>query len=132
MKKLTTSNSKFITKPLFVELLLSIALQLLTWSFDDNIYLYTGIRSRFFHVVGWKWFHVLFVFCRDLRPQSTEKRQERIRLRLYEAYAWGVPLLIASIAAILDILPQNPDYDFLRPKFGERMCWFYGKYIEII
>ncbi|EDS29618.1 conserved hypothetical protein [Culex quinquefasciatus] len=59
----------------------------------------------------------------DLRPTSLEKSQEICRLRIYEVYAWGVPFVIAGVAAILDNLP---DTVYLRPRFGERTCWFYG------
>ncbi|KAJ8917885.1 hypothetical protein NQ315_010799, partial [Exocentrus adspersus] len=60
----------------------------------------------------------------DLRPQNTEKSQERIRLRLYEAYAWGIPFIITLIAASLD-LSNDPKYEVLRPRFAENNCWFY-------
>ncbi|XP_018573000.1 probable G-protein coupled receptor Mth-like 1 [Anoplophora glabripennis] len=69
-------------------------------------------------------FNIWWTF-RDLRPQSTEKSQERIRLRLYEAYAWGIPFIITLIAASLD-LSSNPDYEVLRPRFAENNCWFSG------
>lgn len=68
------------------------------------------------------------MFCyRDLRPQSLEKSQERCRLRIYEVYAWGSPLLIAGVAAILDSIPERSEYAFLRPQFGTSNCWFHGK-----
>lgn len=76
-------------------------------------------------------FNVLFCFiffhCRDFRPTSLEKGQEVFRLRIYEVYAWGVPVLITTVAAILDNLPVRPDESFLRPRFGENKCWFYGE-----
>ena len=50
-----------------------------------------------------------------------------LRLRFYAAYAWGGPLIVAGLAAILDHLPQSPDQTYLRPRFGEKHCWFYGK-----
>ncbi|XP_057657247.1 probable G-protein coupled receptor Mth-like 1 [Diorhabda carinulata] len=68
-------------------------------------------------------FNIWWTF-RDLRPQSTEKSQERLRLRLYEVYAWGIPLLITVIAASLD-LSSNQD-EVLRPRFAEHNCWFAG------
>jgi G protein-coupled receptor Mth (Methuselah protein) len=52
-------------------------------------------------------------------------------LRIYEIYAWGVPTLITCVAAILDHLPENPNDSFLRPRFGENNCWFYGD-LEIL
>lgn len=56
-----------------------------------------------------------------------EKSQETLRLRIYEAYAWGMPTIITAVAAILDNLPENPSDKFLRPRFGENKCWFYGE-----
>uniref|UniRef100_A0A182QWH6 G-protein coupled receptors family 2 profile 2 domain-containing protein n=1 Tax=Anopheles farauti TaxID=69004 RepID=A0A182QWH6_9DIPT len=75
-------------------------------------------------------FHFSGVICdmpkvvSDLRPTSLEKSQEICRLRIYEVYAWGVPLVIAGVAAILDNLPDSND-TYLRPRFGEAKCWFY-------
>lgn len=54
-----------------------------------------------------------------------EKVQELVRLRIYQAYAWGVPLVIIMIAITLDNLP---DGDFLRPRFGQTRCGFDGKF----
>lgn len=71
----------------------------------------------------------LFVAFRDLRPVSLEKGQETLRLRVYACYAWGGPFLVAGLAALLDHLPPQPEYTFLRPRFGEKQCWFYGKFL---
>ncbi|XP_074027838.1 adhesion G-protein coupled receptor methuselah-like 1 isoform X2 [Leptinotarsa decemlineata] len=64
-------------------------------------------------------FNIWWTF-RDLRPQSTEKSQEKLRLRLYEAYAWGIPFIIAGIAALLD----RTKWTDIRPRFAEETCWF--------
>jgi hypothetical protein len=69
--------------------------------------------------------------CRDLRPTSLDKGQETFRLRLYQLYAWGGPLLIAGIAAILDNLPEESSSSLLRPRFGQQRCWFYGIHFNI-
>lgn len=58
---------------------------------------------------------------------SLEKGQETLRLRVYGCYAWGGPFLVAGLAALLDYLPPQPQYTYLRPRFGEKQCWFYGK-----
>lgn len=68
-------------------------------------------------------FNIWWTF-RDLRPQSLEKSQERWRLRLYELYAWGFPLLIAGVAALLDSV-DNGDY-LIQPGFTKHACWFAG------
>lgn len=74
-------------------------------------------------------FSTFFSSSRDLRPASLEKGQETLRLRVYACYAWGGPLLVAGLAALLDHLPPQPQYTFLRPRFGVKQCWFYGKFI---
>lgn len=74
----------------------------------------------------------LFVAFRDLRPVSLEKGQETLRLRVYACYAWGGPFLVAGLAALLDHLPPQPQYTFLRPRFGEKQCWFYGKFLPCL
>ncbi|KAF7381851.1 hypothetical protein HZH68_015724 [Vespula germanica] len=61
----------------------------------------------------------------DLRPASLEKGQETLRLRVYACYAWGGPLLVAGLAALLDHLSPQTQYTYLRPRFGEKQCWFY-------
>nr|CAD7567475.1 unnamed protein product [Timema californicum] len=67
----------------------------------------------------------VFVLCsRDFRPSSLDKLQEVCRLRLYQVYAWGVPLIIAGVAAFVDNLPPSHN-SLLRPRFGQRTCWFY-------
>lgn len=71
-----------------------------------------------------------FIFCyRDLRPASLDKGQEACRLRIYELYAWGGPLVISGIGAVLDNLPIDPmnPHEFIRPRFGVNRCFFYGE-----
>ncbi|XP_037936208.1 probable G-protein coupled receptor Mth-like 1 [Teleopsis dalmanni] len=72
-------------------------------------------------------FNIWWTF-RDFRPSSLERNQEMVRLRLYSAYAWGIPLLITVIAAIVDHLPET---QLLRPGFGVRSCWFSGDYLPM-
>ncbi|XP_053662114.1 probable G-protein coupled receptor Mth-like 1 [Anopheles marshallii] len=88
-----------------------------------------AIMMHFFFLAAFFWlntmcFNIWWTF-RDLRPTSLEKSQEICRLRIYEVYAWGVPLVFAGVAAILDNLPDSSD-TYLRPRFGEAKCWFYG------
>ncbi|XP_003706514.2 adhesion G-protein coupled receptor methuselah-like 1 [Megachile rotundata] len=89
-----------------------------------------AIMAHFFFLAAFFWlntmcFNIWWTF-RDLRPASIEKSQETLRLRVYACYAWGGPLLVAGLAALLDHLPPQPQYTFLRPRFGEKQCWFYG------
>nr|KAF7394250.1 hypothetical protein H0235_016845 [Vespula pensylvanica] len=67
----------------------------------------------------------------DLRPASLEKGQETLRLRVYACYAWGGPLLVAGLAALLDHLSPQTQYTYLRPRFGEKQCWFYENRIVV-
>lgn len=75
-------------------------------------------------------FNIWWTF-RDFRPTSLERGQEACRLRVYSVYAWGGPLLVAGAAALLDHLPPDPAYTFLRPRFAVQRCWFYGD-LEIL
>lgn len=63
---------------------------------------------------------------RDFRPTSLEKGQEKVRLRIYKIYSWGIPFIIATVAAVIDNMPSLSDH-FLRPKFAVVRCWFAGK-----
>ncbi|XP_046744401.1 probable G-protein coupled receptor Mth-like 1 [Diprion similis] len=89
-----------------------------------------AVLTHFFFLAAFFWlntmcFNIWWTF-RDLRPASLEKGQEILRLRVYACYAWGGPLFIAGLAALLDNLPEQPGLIFLRPRFGEKYCWFYG------
>ena len=75
---------------------------------------------------------MIYFVCSDFRPTSMEKGQEFIRLRLYDLYAWGMPIVITAVAAVLDNLPENPSETFLRPRFGENKCWFYGEFYYLL
>ncbi|XP_049803782.1 probable G-protein coupled receptor Mth-like 1 [Schistocerca nitens] len=87
-----------------------------------------AIAMHFFFLAAFFWLNTMCINIwwtfRDLRPTSMDKRQEVCRLRLFRLYAWGGPLLIMSVAAIVDLVPA--DDSILRPKFGEKRCWFYG------
>lgn len=63
---------------------------------------------------------------RDFRPTSLERGQEACRLRVYMVYAWGGPLVVAGVAALLDHLPPGAAPGLLRPRFAVQRCWFYG------
>lgn len=92
---------------------------------SQNHILYTNVAlyTTLFHRYNFS----LKIF-RDFRPTSLEKGQEMLRLRIYQVYAWGVPFIICLVAIVLDNLPISPEDSFLRPRFGEQKCWFYGTY----
>ncbi|XP_031619298.1 probable G-protein coupled receptor Mth-like 1 [Contarinia nasturtii] len=83
---------------------------------------------HFFFLAAFFWLNVMclniYLTFRDFRPTTLGKKQEKIRLRVYKIYAWGFPFLITAIAAIMDNLPDTQDV--LRPRFGEKSCWFFG------
>lgn len=86
-----------------------------------------AMGMQFFFLSAFFWlntmcFNIWWTF-RDFRPSSLERNQETLRLRLYSAYAWGVPLLICAIAACVDQLPET-ETSLLRPGFGQLYCWF--------
>ncbi|XP_042859203.1 probable G-protein coupled receptor Mth-like 1 [Penaeus japonicus] len=51
------------------------------------------------------------------------------KFRLYCAYAWGVPLVVVTVTAVIHYLPDEklPD-TVLSPGFGVVSCWFKGDY----
>lgn len=95
------------------------------------------MREHRYNVINDNAFHdlllikncIFFSRFRDFRPTSMEKSQESLRLRIYEVYAWGMPSIITIVAAVLDNLPESPTDGFLRPRFGENKCWFYGEFL---
>lgn len=49
---------------------------------------------------------------------------------MYELYAWGLPIIITFVGVFFDNFPAAADNErFIRPRFGERKCWFYGEFI---
>ncbi|VVC41972.1 Hypothetical protein CINCED_3A004878 [Cinara cedri] len=96
-----------------------------------SLCVFTAIVMHFVFLAAFFWlntmcFNIWWTF-RDLRPANLDKGQEACRLRLYQLYAWGVPLVIATLAAVLDRIPPDQYISLIRPKFGEHRCWFYGK-----
>ncbi|KAF4519769.1 hypothetical protein B566_EDAN010363 [Ephemera danica] len=89
-----------------------------------------AVLMHFFFLAAFFWlnamcFNIWWTF-RDLRPMSADPGQERFRYRAYSLYAWGGPLIIAGIAVLLDTLEEEFTQGLMRPRFGERRCWFYG------
>ncbi|XP_029659264.1 G-protein coupled receptor Mth2-like isoform X1 [Formica exsecta] len=55
--------------------------------------------------------------------QSNINQQERKKLIMYSAYAWGGPLILTIICIIMEFVPSVPKN--LRPQIGLVRCWFY-------
>lgn len=111
------------------DLLLAIT-QLSGGALDGPACVAIAITMHFIFLAAFFWlntmcFNIWWTF-RDLRPASLDKGQEVCRLRFYELYAWGGPLLIAGVGAIMDHLPEDSHPNLLKPRFGQQRCWFYG------
>lgn len=57
----------------------------------------------------------------EITSKKKQKREERIKLLWYMAYAWGVPALLLTIGHIFDSIDSAPDY--LQPGFGTETCF---------
>lgn len=66
-----------------------------------------------------------FFYFSGFRGFSGRKQSEKRRFILYNIYAWGVPLFLLTITAILN-KTLGPDSNF-SPKMGITKCWFEGK-----
>ncbi|KAL7304127.1 hypothetical protein TKK_0003583 [Trichogramma kaykai] len=104
-------------------------------SINDEFCRVLATLAHFFFLSTFFWlntmcFNIWWTF-RDLRPTSFAKHQEVRRLKYYAVYAFGCPFLIVAFGAMLDQLSISYDYDFLRPRFGDKQCWFYGN-MEIL
>ncbi|KAL1450488.1 hypothetical protein WDU94_002852 [Cyamophila willieti] len=71
-------------------------------------------------------FNIWWTF-RVVQPTSLDKTQVTFRLRMYKLYAWGVPLIISGLGALMDHLPPDYQPNMMKPKFGESRCWFHGE-----
>ncbi|KAG8234417.1 hypothetical protein J437_LFUL015527 [Ladona fulva] len=94
-----------------------------------SVFFILGVFMHYFFLAAFFWlntmcFNIWWTF-RDLRPASLDKGQELCRFRAYSLYAWGAPLFITGLGLTLDLAATDVNGP-LRPRFGERRCWFYG------
>lgn len=84
------------------------------------------------HVDGllYRRFNAITYDFSDFRPTSLERSEQKVRLRIYKFYAWGVPLLISGVAATADYTRKNSlaEGTYLRPQFCQTEHWFAGKF----
>lgn len=59
-------------------------------------------------------------------PLSGILSNDAKKFRLYCLYGWGVPLLVAVVAAIMHTLPEEHAKNIIRPGFGIETCWLLG------
>uniref|UniRef100_A0A8D8LLW3 Probable G-protein coupled receptor Mth-like 1 n=1 Tax=Cacopsylla melanoneura TaxID=428564 RepID=A0A8D8LLW3_9HEMI len=119
----------YIVCLLFADVLLCFT-QFLSMYISPTLCVLSAIAMHFLFLAAFFWlntmcFNIWWTF-RDIRPTSLDKTQETFRLRMYELYAWGVPLVISGIGALMDLLPSEYQPNMMKPKFGEKRCWFYG------
>lgn len=122
-------QTNYVASLMFGDLLLAIT-QMSGAALKGPLCVVFAILMHFLFLSAFFWlntmcFNIWWTF-RDLRPASIDKNQEAVRMRLYEVYAWGGPLVFAAVAAALDHLPADQYPHLLRPGFGLEKCWFLG------
>ncbi|XP_041979059.1 G-protein coupled receptor Mth2-like [Aricia agestis] len=88
--------------------------------YASALIIYLSFQTSFF------WLNVM---CFDIwrtfsgyRASSNRKKDIRHFL-YYGIYAWGVPLILTTITAVMQFHEDIPDY-IITPGFGHRRCWF--------
>lgn len=55
------------------------------------------------------------------------------RFYFYSAYAWGLPIIIVSVAVILNYVSTGgKDAELFQPKYGRSVCWITTKYALLL
>ncbi|XP_043216131.1 uncharacterized protein LOC122378743 [Amphibalanus amphitrite] len=74
-------------------------------------------------------FYWLSVICFEiyLSTRADKRTSGRKRFRLYAVYAWGCPLLMASLALIMDLAPGIDNCSVIKPAFGRYRCLFQNR-----
>ncbi|XP_055301328.1 probable G-protein coupled receptor Mth-like 1 [Sitodiplosis mosellana] len=91
-----------------------------------------AVSMHFFFLSAFFWLNTMclniWYTFKDFRPKSLERSHEKVRLRIYKVYAFGIPLLISSGAATLDHMRKNSlaQDAYLQPRFCESEYWFSG------
>ncbi|XP_077292898.1 G-protein coupled receptor Mth2-like [Arctopsyche grandis] len=62
--------------------------------------------------------------------QGTRHITERRRFLIYSLYAWGSPLILTTICAIMQFHPDIPQHHVL-PQIGNSNCWFHDDRAEL-
>ncbi|GBP50218.1 G-protein coupled receptor Mth2 [Eumeta japonica] len=65
------------------------------------------------------------------RGSSRSRRRELERFAAYGLYAWGVPLLLTAVTALMQFVDGLPAHA-VRPNFGKRRCWFEDWISELV
>lgn len=68
-----------------------------------------------------------FFFFSNMRAhRGGRKASEKRRFIYYSIYAWGFPIILTSICALMQFHPDIPEHH-VRPGFSEQKCWFDSK-----
>ncbi|XP_037081588.1 uncharacterized protein LOC119102326 [Pollicipes pollicipes] len=80
----------------------------------------------FFLLTAFFW---LSVICCEIyiTTRANKHISGRKRFRLYALYAWGLPLLMAMLALIMDLAPGIDNCSVIKPAFGRYRCLFQNR-----
>ncbi|XP_042206092.1 G-protein coupled receptor Mth-like [Homarus americanus] len=91
---------------------------------DKTLCLATAFVNLMFVLSSYFWLNVVcFDIWWTLTSRSYGVVNKRKMFFKYGLYAWGCPLLLGTMALLLDIIE---DATYLQPKFYEGSCWFYN------
>ncbi|XP_036138668.1 G-protein coupled receptor Mth2 isoform X2 [Monomorium pharaonis] len=80
---------------------------------------------NFFFLSSFFWLNVtcfdIWSTFRELRSCRTNVKQEKKKFMIYSVYAWGIPLILNIICAIMDYI-EIPNW--IRPEICEKKFWF--------
>ncbi|XP_077293111.1 G-protein coupled receptor Mth2-like [Arctopsyche grandis] len=69
---------------------------------------------------------------RNMRALSGGRRaSERRRFLIYSWYAWGTPLILTSMCALMQFHPDIPEHH-VRPQIGRSNCWFHDRPAQMV
>ncbi|XP_025995097.1 G-protein coupled receptor Mth2 [Solenopsis invicta] len=95
---------------------------------DDKIYCITlAYILNFFFLSTFFWLNVIcfdiWWTFRGLRSYRTNIKQRKKKFVIYSIYAWGIPLIINIICAIMDYVDGIPE-NWIRPQICTKKFWF--------
>lgn len=85
------------------------------------------VKTLFQRNFGYKSYR-LFSFRKYLRFGISEEQENR-HYFWYQCYAWGMPTILLLFSLVMDLHPAVPA-TYIKPKFGESVCWFNCKYFK--
>ncbi|XP_046390305.1 G-protein coupled receptor Mth2-like [Ischnura elegans] len=103
---------------------------------SDGVCITSAFIIEFAFLATFFWLNIMcidiFLTFSGLRPlRGSLRERERKKFFIYSLYAWGCPLIILIVCIVMDFAPGIPD-TYLRPRFGEKKCWFSGKMENLV